>query len=183
MLQKKAEKVLDESNSMLKFDFKANSSIQSELSPLKKSSASKAVLKNDSESDDDGDLETKKLKKRYRCKICAKVFTYKSNLLEHYNEHKDNEKYFVKCDECGKIISNKNDLNRHMKLHTDEKKYGCDECEKKFHEKSDLTRHKRTHTGEKPYKCKLCQNNFTQKKSLVAHMRIHTGSKPFACAQ
>ncbi|XP_044739157.1 histone-lysine N-methyltransferase MECOM-like [Chrysoperla carnea] len=85
-----------------------------------------------------------KLKDRYACKYCAKVFPRSAN------------------------------LTRHLRTHTGEQPYKCKYCERSFSISSNLQRHVRNiHNKEKPFKCPLCERCFGQQTNLDRHLKKH----------
>lgn len=85
-----------------------------------------------------------KIKDRYACKFCAKVFPRSAN------------------------------LTRHLRTHTGEQPYQCKYCERSFSISSNLQRHVRNiHNKEKPYRCHLCERCFGQQTNLDRHLKKH----------
>uniref|UniRef100_A0A8C5H1C1 C2H2-type domain-containing protein n=1 Tax=Gouania willdenowi TaxID=441366 RepID=A0A8C5H1C1_GOUWI len=117
--------------------------------------------------------------KPFKCYVCSKCFILKHHLQSHMRIHTEEKPY--KCDVCSKCFSQKYNLKNHMRIHTGEKPFKCDVCNKCCSKKSDLKKHLRIHTGEKPFKCDFCGKCFSDKSGLNLHTRIHTGEKPFKC--
>ena len=85
-----------------------------------------------------------KMKERYSCKYCSKVFPRSAN------------------------------LTRHLRTHTGEQPYKCKYCERSFSISSNLQRHVRNiHNKEKPYKCQHCDRAFGQQTNLDRHLKKH----------
>jgi len=121
------------------------------------------------------------------CKVCSKVFKFKTHLINHENTH--NKPY--KCGLCSETFADysklaSHELNNHGELVNG---YGvsnslmkCSFCPKVFPARSQLVLHERTHTKEKPFQCSQCHKKFSAKCNLTAHERIHFGeSKRYEC--
>lgn len=91
-----------------------------------------------------GSMGGGKLKDRYACKFCGKVFPRSAN------------------------------LTRHLRTHTGEQPYKCKYCERSFSISSNLQRHVRNiHNKERPFKCHLCERCFGQQTNLDRHLKKH----------
>ncbi|XP_018332806.1 MDS1 and EVI1 complex locus protein-like [Agrilus planipennis] len=95
------------------------------------------------------DTPANKMKDRYACKFCGKVFPRSAN------------------------------LTRHLRTHTGEQPYKCRYCERSFSISSNLQRHVRNiHNKEKPFKCPLCDRCFGQQTNLDRHLKKHEADGP-----
>jgi hypothetical protein len=56
----------------------------------------------------------------FPCKVCGKLFSHKSNLMQH--EHFPNRETF-QCNECGKAVIPKQHVIKHQNTHTREKSF------------------------------------------------------------
>ncbi|XP_030383880.1 transcription factor hamlet [Scaptodrosophila lebanonensis] len=85
-----------------------------------------------------------KIKDRYTCKFCSKVFPRSAN------------------------------LTRHLRTHTGEQPYTCKYCDRAFSISSNLQRHVRNiHNKERPFRCSLCDRCFGQQTNLDRHLKKH----------
>ena len=75
-----------------------------------------------------------------------------------------------KCELCLKEFSQKTNLKRHMLTHTENNEHHCNISNKKFSQKTSLARHYRIHAGEKLFGCGKCGNWFTQKWTRTRHI-------------
>ncbi|KZC06634.1 PREDICTED: zinc finger protein 595 [Dufourea novaeangliae] len=117
----------------------------------------------------------------WQCKICTRIFSTRTLLLNHESIHKG-ERMSVECDICGKQLASKNSLIYHKKsIHSKERTHMCQYCGESFVSKEARLIHERIHTGERPYVCKICKMEYKCSSNLNQHMKIHSGIKPHRC--
>lgn len=91
----------------------------------------------------------------------------------HHHPHgKMKDRY--SCKFCGKVFPRSANLTRHLRTHTGEQPYKCKYCERSFSISSNLQRHVRNiHDKQRPFKCPLCERCFGQQTNLDRHLKKH----------
>ncbi|XP_076318552.1 uncharacterized protein LOC143229714 [Tachypleus tridentatus] len=93
--------------------------------------------------------------------------------------HSNKVKERYTCKYCGKLFPRSANLTRHLRTHTGEQPYKCNYCERSFSISSNLQRHVRNiHNKEKPFKCSLCDRCFGQQTNLDRHLKKHESDGP-----
>ncbi|KAF2902873.1 hypothetical protein ILUMI_03315 [Ignelater luminosus] len=94
------------------------------------------------------------------------------DVIQQQNQNKMKDRYA--CKFCGKVFPRSANLTRHLRTHTGEQPYKCRYCERSFSISSNLQRHVRNiHNKEKPFKCPLCERCFGQQTNLDRHLKKH----------
>ncbi|XP_066584194.1 transcription factor hamlet-like isoform X2 [Prorops nasuta] len=91
----------------------------------------------------------------------------------HHHPHgKMKDRY--SCKFCGKVFPRSANLTRHLRTHTGEQPYKCKYCERSFSISSNLQRHVRNiHDKQRPFKCPMCERCFGQQTNLDRHLKKH----------
>ncbi|XP_067123210.1 zinc finger protein 568-like [Centruroides vittatus] len=133
--------------------------------------------------------------KPYKCNLCGKRFSQKSNLTSHMTVHFDERPF--KCDYCEDSFKRKNDLKQHtFSCHPNEvlsniplndpkiTRRTCPVCMQFYPTLVALRRHMRIHTGQLPFSCNICNEKFRCKFQLNEHNRkFHPGEETPTCLQ
>ncbi|KAK4873680.1 hypothetical protein RN001_013040 [Aquatica leii] len=100
------------------------------------------------------------------------VKPYHDVIQHQQSQNKIKDRYA--CKFCGKVFPRSANLTRHLRTHTGEQPYKCRYCERSFSISSNLQRHVRNiHNKEKPFKCPLCERCFGQQTNLDRHLKKH----------
>lgn len=121
----------------------------------------------------------RKVKSKFLCSQCGKIFHTKYNFDIHYKKHLGEN--ISKCTHCPKKYFNEYYLKMHEKLHEDKNSYKCDICGFCFTNPSNLNRHKKRHFFKKIFKCELCGKEYLDKNNYNAHLFKHVKVKPYFC--
>ncbi|XP_017774324.1 PREDICTED: transcription factor hamlet-like isoform X2 [Nicrophorus vespilloides] len=94
------------------------------------------------------------------------------DVISQQSQGKVKDRY--SCKFCGKVFPRSANLTRHLRTHTGEQPYKCRYCERSFSISSNLQRHVRNiHNKEKPFKCTRCERCFGQQTNLDRHLKKH----------
>ncbi|KAK3874756.1 hypothetical protein Pcinc_020320 [Petrolisthes cinctipes] len=113
----------------------------------------------------------------FHCDMCGFAATTKSNLTKHRLRHT----HQAHCQVCNKLLGNKFSLKEHMKVHSNERPHCCVHCHKPFRRLRDLRLHERSHLPQGDHQCHLCEKTFVVKSRLARHMLTHQTDKQFTC--
>ncbi|XP_043276256.1 transcription factor hamlet-like isoform X2 [Venturia canescens] len=100
------------------------------------------------------------------------VMSHHHHHQHHHHPGKMKDRYT--CKYCGKIFPRSANLTRHLRTHTGEQPYKCKYCDRSFSISSNLQRHVRNiHDKQRPFKCPLCERCFGQQTNLDRHLKKH----------
>ena len=115
--------------------------------------------------------ETSTLDTNFDLTLCSK--TSSNGMQQDLLLFDANAKQSFPCSECGKVFTNKSNFLQHLRIHTGARPYKCKLCGKSFAQKGSLKYHIKIHTGEKPFKCSLCAKSFIHRGNLNYHLKKH----------
>ncbi|XP_049428194.1 oocyte zinc finger protein XlCOF6-like isoform X2 [Epinephelus fuscoguttatus] len=138
----------------------------------------------------------RRLKKKYNCLTCGRVFFHNTALQRHLVIHAGKRPF--KCFICARGFTQSGNLKTHMKVHRGELPnwtlvresppkeshvtvHVCGECGMDFPQKQQLEEHRQSH--KKPYACPDCGKTFKTEYYFKIHKRIHSGESPFLCTE
>lgn len=102
------------------------------------------------------------------------VKPYQDAVMPHHHHNHGKMKDRYSCKFCGKVFPRSANLTRHLRTHTGEQPYKCKYCERSFSISSNLQRHVRNiHDKQRPFKCPLCDRCFGQQTNLDRHLKKH----------
>nr|XP_053647658.1 gastrula zinc finger protein XlCGF57.1-like [Cherax quadricarinatus] len=101
------------------------------------------------------------------CRKCLESFLIKT---------RSKTDVMFKCDICEKEFTLKSNLAQHLILHTNVKPYSCQVCGKEFSHRSNLARHRNIHTQAGTHKCSFCDKVFSRIITFNQHMKSHEKS-------
>ena len=108
----------------------------------------------------------------YKCRVCSRSFTHKTNLRTHSLVHK--EKRFP-CHECHRKFRTNFYLRRHIQEdHMEVDAYSCNICGVVFSKYRNYQAHQLRHTTDKRFTCSICKVPFIRNQHLKIHMVQHT---------
>ena len=137
------------------------------------------VMDKETDMDTDCDKFKFSVTENFICNICLRYFSSKQKRDNHIeNIHSQKKRY--SCKVCAKIILSKDGLVSHMKTHTCSSHHQCPDCKKVFNHKSNLSRHlkstghSKSDKHETVEKCSECDFTTNRVDNLYRHERnIH----------
>ena len=115
--------------------------------------------------------------KLYECEVCSSSstplkFSTRMDLLDHLDEHLQQDARQLKCDACSKRFVLPKMLRQHQKHHL-AKTVMCSHCTRRFKTETAIQEHIYTHTGCRPFKCDHCSKKFNSRYALKLHVKTH----------
>nr|CAD7256285.1 unnamed protein product [Timema shepardi] len=125
------------------------------------------------------------------CNMCLLHFSNKSELTNHMDDHRADEKRLLRvegskrliCTVCGRKFNNERTWKAHSCASEPSKKlFKCTECNKSFLTEERLTFHGILHKLKQPNHCEKCDRQFEHRSAFYQHWRlVHEGERPFCC--
>ncbi|XP_051916356.1 zinc finger protein 710-like [Hippocampus zosterae] len=119
--------------------------------------------------------------RRWKCRMCAKSYTSKYNLVTHILGHNGIKPH--ECAHCGKLFKQPSHLQTHLLTHQGARPHKCGVCDKAFTQTSHLKRHMLRHSDVKPYSCRFCARGFAYPSELRSHEGKHDDGRCRACGR
>lgn len=141
----------------------------------------------------DPEPESEEEPELYNCKICAKEYRHKGNLVNHlrkvHNEGKQEKDDGKTCQVCKKVFRDQGKRNRHVRvIHEKSTKVNCPECKKEFSTRDTMLYHLRNiHKKLGWSKCdqcdKVCSNPGNLRKHISQMHDKNTGVECHICVK
>ncbi|CAB3368601.1 Hypothetical predicted protein [Cloeon dipterum] len=127
----------------------------------------------------DGEASCEKNSQFFRCHICLKRISEKSQFRLHMNDHAGGKCF--ECDICKRTFLFKDALHKHLMTHSSKRSFECHVCNKQFKRAGHLKEHFRIHNDIKPFVCKTCNRSFRWQCVLKVHESTHSRDYLFCC--
>ncbi|XP_076346491.1 uncharacterized protein LOC143244895 [Tachypleus tridentatus] len=120
-----------------------------------------------------------KIRGKYSCWKCGKMFLVKKKLARHLHCHSELKTF--SCENCGKAFKEKGSLNKHYETHYHQN-IPCEMCGKQYKSNRTLLKHKQTHNNSN-HNCEICGKNYRTQVGLESHMTTHRpGPSQYTCS-
>ena len=122
------------------------------------------------------------LGKPFKCCVCCRGFSTKSEMKEHEMKHVPTSSRYT-CATCSAKFVTRVQLEGHYDSDSNEcSPRKCEICDRKFIHGNHLKRHMTIHAGLKPFICPICDHEFNQRSDLQRHQKRHVLSDgSYAC--
>ncbi|KAM4728552.1 uncharacterized protein FYW61_011491 isoform 2-T2 [Anableps anableps] len=100
------------------------------------------------------------------CRICKRLFVYRTSYIFHMKSHKSPANT---CRKCGKSFKDKQKLAVHKKSHKKKTALTCSKCGGGFHDKREVDAHVKT--CGKLYGCEECGKRFSSWRGVRCHQK------------